>query len=317
MAKGNAHWRREPIVGFALVCIGCLATSTAGCRHEEEEEPAVPAANDEARSIHVGKADPPPGSRELGAVAGMHDRSHGDGTYEGALALLRDEAAKLGADYVEIMEISEPHTRSPPMDGTFIIRGMAYKLPGGSANPSEETAGTSETSGAAGAAPQVDAPTGAGGFAFGSTEADAKRICEQAGHLYSSTSPGRGACDGVAADVGSAAKAQLDYCQEKACGVALVLPLRPGENLAQGVVHWKATLSAKYGKPTISTGSGPTDCQDDLSRCLVTGRATVQIIWKWASGHRISLEVAGQVQGSAMLRISYRAPTQVAAAPGL
>jgi hypothetical protein len=305
-------------MAVALLASAWLGASTAGCRHrEEEEDSAIPTMSVEARSIQVGKADPPPGSRELGAVAGEHDRSHGDGTYEGALASLRNQAAKLGADYVELISISEPHTRMPLMDGTFIIRGMAYKLPEGAANAPAETPATSGTPAAAPATSQESAPAGAGGFAFGSTEAEAKRTCEAAGHRYAATSPGHGACDGVAADVGLPAKAQLDYCQEKTCGVALVLPLRDGENLAQAVVHWKASLSQKYGNPATSTGSIPSDCQDDLSRCLATGRATVNIVWRWPSGQRIVLEVVNHGEDPGPLRISYRSAPRASAAPGL
>jgi hypothetical protein len=164
--------------------------------------------------------------------------------------------------------------------------------------------------------PPETAPAGAGGFAFGATEEEAKRICEAAGHRYTSMSPGRGACDGVAADVGLPAKAQFEYCREKACGVALVLPLRDGESLAQAVIHWKSKLSEKYGTPTSATGSIPSDCQDDLSSCLADGRATVDIVWKWPSGQLIVLDVT-KGGNPAMLRISYRAPGRDVAAPGL
>src|SRR6185437_6817485 len=82
----------------------------------------------QAATIKVGKSDPPAGSQELGAVSGAHDQDHGDGTYEGAVAKLRLNAAKLGANYVEIMAIVLPHTRKR-IDGSYVIQGTAFKVP--------------------------------------------------------------------------------------------------------------------------------------------------------------------------------------------
>lgn len=55
-------------------------------------------------------------------------------------------------------------------------------------------------------------PSGAGGFAFGASEGDVRRTCEQAENAYATQAGGHGSCDGVAADVGAPASARMTYC---------------------------------------------------------------------------------------------------------
>jgi len=66
-----------------------------------------------AGEVRTGKADPGEGYQELGPVTATHGGGCGmfghKGSYEGATALIKQKAALMGADYVQIYQIVEPH----------------------------------------------------------------------------------------------------------------------------------------------------------------------------------------------------------------
>lgn len=96
---------------------------------------AVPTVSPAASKVVVRKASPPPGATEVGAIevehgsgCGMYGRA---GTLEGAMALMKEEAHRRNADYVELLMATEPHSESGCFDQTFKLKGMAYKLGSG------------------------------------------------------------------------------------------------------------------------------------------------------------------------------------------
>ncbi|MDB4982126.1 MAG: Periplasmic serine protease, DO/DeqQ family [Myxococcales bacterium] len=98
---------------------------------------ALPPVSTAAQAVRIGKADPSPGMKEVGPIEAIHGEGCGamgnKGSYEGALAVLKNKAASDGADYVQIFTMTEPHSESGCFDQTFKIRGMAFK--GGTAPP--------------------------------------------------------------------------------------------------------------------------------------------------------------------------------------
>jgi len=64
------------------------------------------------------------------------------GNYEGAYSLLRNKAVTLGADYVQVVRITEPHLAGPCFRNEYIINGIAYKFIGQAA-PASRTSATS------------------------------------------------------------------------------------------------------------------------------------------------------------------------------
>lgn len=75
---------------------------------------------------------PPEGSYEqLGAVTGTHGGGCGlygaRGDFEGAHAKLRNKAAAMGADYVQIVRVVEPRLEGICMNQSFTIDGIAYR----------------------------------------------------------------------------------------------------------------------------------------------------------------------------------------------
>lgn len=109
----------------AFVGVVLLALIAAGCAAAD-----VLVTPDAAR-VQVGTRPPVGPHEQLGAITATHGGGCGlygrRGTYEGADAILRNKAAKLGADYVQILRITEPHMEGICMYQGFVIDGMAYR----------------------------------------------------------------------------------------------------------------------------------------------------------------------------------------------
>ena len=106
------------LILLAMLTVGCAAT------------PVVLAPN--ASDIRTGKADPGGNAKELGPITGTDGGGCGlyghRGTYERAYIQLKNRAAALGANYVQIYSISEPHLSGGCFVNVFSISGMAYQI---------------------------------------------------------------------------------------------------------------------------------------------------------------------------------------------
>jgi hypothetical protein len=91
---------------------------------------AAAPATPQGQTVDTGKAAPPLGARNLGPI----DASHGSGcgifavrgSYEGALAQLRNRAGEIGGNYVQIESVTEPHDDAGCTTGSFAIRGVVF-----------------------------------------------------------------------------------------------------------------------------------------------------------------------------------------------
>jgi hypothetical protein len=105
------------VVSVALVVAGCSAAD-------------VLVAPDASR-VQVGTRPPVGPHEQVGAVTATHGGGCGlygrRGTYEGAVAILRNKAARLGANYVQVLRVTEPHLEGLCMYQGFVIDGMAYR----------------------------------------------------------------------------------------------------------------------------------------------------------------------------------------------
>jgi hypothetical protein len=86
----------------------------------------------DASRIRIG-TQPPGGSHEqLGAITAKHGGGCGlygtRGDYEGAYTILRNKAAQIGADYVQVVRVIEPHMEGICMNQAYVIDGLAYRL---------------------------------------------------------------------------------------------------------------------------------------------------------------------------------------------
>ncbi len=109
-------------IGSLFVTAGLLASCAA----------AQVSLTPSGEKVMARKDDAPVGALEIGPVEVKHGSGCGfagsKGSYEGAYALLRNEAGKLGADYVQIMTITGPYSDGQCAHNAFVMRGVAYKL---------------------------------------------------------------------------------------------------------------------------------------------------------------------------------------------
>jgi hypothetical protein len=112
--QSGARWWLE--VGSVLLLAGCAGT--------------VPPAT-AADPLRVDRAPPPPGAKALAGLRATDGHGCGLfgtlGTYEGASAKLRDQARALGADYVQITEVKEPHAERECVEKEYTLLGVAYR----------------------------------------------------------------------------------------------------------------------------------------------------------------------------------------------
>jgi hypothetical protein len=116
-------------LGLLLPAIGCVKAG-------------APSMSPRAHVVQVEKAAPPAGSRLIGPIEGIDGRGCGaiekEGTFDGALAALKAEGVRQGADYIEIISETEPHPETDCFDQEYRIRGMGYKLPPANVQPPSE-----------------------------------------------------------------------------------------------------------------------------------------------------------------------------------
>jgi hypothetical protein len=130
------------LVVLSIVAVGCTAAE-------------VLVATDASR-IQTGTGPPVGAYEQVGVVTATHGGGCGlygrRGNYEGADALLRNKATKLGADYVQILRVTEPRLEGICMNQAFVIDGLAYRIirqgagaPSGQPTPSVGASGLDGT----------------------------------------------------------------------------------------------------------------------------------------------------------------------------
>lgn len=116
-------------VAAAVVLAGCTASA-----------PQIKGGNN---AVRVAKSDPGPGYIELGPVSGEHGGGCGlygvRGTYDGATAIVKNQALEMGGDYVQIVDVAPPHMAGVCRVNTFRVSGTVFRrkdgtLPKGTAD---------------------------------------------------------------------------------------------------------------------------------------------------------------------------------------
>jgi len=91
----------------------------------------------QGQTVDTGKGAPPLGARNLGPIDAAHGSGCGlfavKGSYEGALAQLRNRAGEIGGNYVQLESVTEPHDDAGCTTGGFAIRGVVFFIPQGPA----------------------------------------------------------------------------------------------------------------------------------------------------------------------------------------
>jgi len=107
-----------------MLCLVVLCLAACSAAH-------VAIAPDAPR-VRTGTTPPDGPSEQLGAITATHGGGCGlygtRGNLEGAYTILRNKAATLGADYVQVLRVTAPHHEGPCLVQAFVIDGLAYRL---------------------------------------------------------------------------------------------------------------------------------------------------------------------------------------------
>jgi hypothetical protein len=111
------------------LCFGLLACASTPV-------PMTP----EAEHVQVGRSDPTDNYELIGPITAYDGNGCGlygrRGTYENAINALRVKAVSMGADYVSITKITEPHLANPNcFANPYVISGMVYRKTSESPSP--------------------------------------------------------------------------------------------------------------------------------------------------------------------------------------
>ena len=103
------------LTAVVAVCGGCAPTVQMGSQ---------------AHGVVVARQDPPTSSRNLGIVVGTHGNGCGfiglRGNEQGAMAVLKNNAAEMGADYVQIERTVKPYRDGECLHNEYRIEGTSY-----------------------------------------------------------------------------------------------------------------------------------------------------------------------------------------------
>lgn len=105
-----------------------LLLSLSGCASIAKKVDLTPAGS----KVIISQADPGPQFISIGAISVEHGHGCGGygkiGTLEGAYNSMKNKAAEMGADYVQIIHSEPPHNAHIfCYDDRYQLDGMAYK----------------------------------------------------------------------------------------------------------------------------------------------------------------------------------------------
>lgn len=110
-------FRSVPFLVCALLLVGCAASKVA--------------MRPESLNVQVGTSPPGEGYSQLSPITAKHGGGCGlygaQGSFEGAMNILRNKAAEHGADYVQIIRQQGEHMAGLCLDRAYVIDGFAYK----------------------------------------------------------------------------------------------------------------------------------------------------------------------------------------------
>src|SRR5262249_38183364 len=115
---GQMVLRRSLLLAVVVFVAGCAASQIS----------VVP----EAIDVGTGTRAPAGRYEQLGAITAKHGGGCGlygaRGNLEGAYTILRNRAAQLGANYVQVLRITEPHLEPFCFNQGYVIDGLAYRV---------------------------------------------------------------------------------------------------------------------------------------------------------------------------------------------
>lgn len=111
-------------------------------------------------------------------------------------------------------------------------------------------------------------------FLFGQSRDEAQSACTNHHLEFLATEKTEARCSGLVANLGFKAAAQLAFCGDSVCKIALVLdPDEVDGGLLKSYLSIETALTDKYGQPAARTSVIPGDCaEQEVRECLQAGR---------------------------------------------
>jgi hypothetical protein len=110
----------------AVLGLGILLGFVSGCVTAE-----IPPVSNAASKVTIRKGDPSDEYQEIGPLTATNGSGCGGfgelGTYEGAMAEMKNRAAAMKADYVRLDLAKEPYLAPNCRVNEYILRGVAFK----------------------------------------------------------------------------------------------------------------------------------------------------------------------------------------------
>ncbi len=109
-----------------VIFLLCLTAISVGCA----TAPMVVLAPG-ADQVKIAKADSAAGLTEIGPIEVSHGSGCGGfgtkGTYEGSYKMLKNKGVEIGATYIQLITVTEPHASASCYVNKFTMRGIAFK----------------------------------------------------------------------------------------------------------------------------------------------------------------------------------------------
>lgn len=110
----------------AVLGLGLLIGFVGGCATAD-----IPALSPVAQKVTIRKGDPSDDYKEIGPISVSNGSGCGGfgelGTYEGAMAEMKNKAAAMKADYVRLDLAKEPYLAPNCRVNEYILRGVAFR----------------------------------------------------------------------------------------------------------------------------------------------------------------------------------------------
>jgi len=155
--------------------------------------------------------------------------------------------------------------------------------------------------------PAASAPSGAAGFQFRMSPADAEKACSSAKAQWQ-VDAATSDCSQAPVSVGFEAKVRVEFCEAGLCKISLAA--QKEREVSEQVAFFQrltSTMEKRYGSATVKDDVSDSTCSsvaDLMDRCIEHGVATLKREWKWPDKAFV-VATLGLVDGKVAVRVEY------------
>lgn len=157
--------------------------------------------------------------------------------------------------------------------------------------PAVTEAATAPVAGVAPTPALPDFPTEVAGFRFGAPIDEARRACEGAGHRWEAVRSSW-VCSRTPAPIGHQAVAIVHVCNERVCGLSIVIDADGDAPVLRAWTDLRAALEQRYGSGSYRF-VGDRSCEDAVARgryaCVSLGNGEIEYAWPTAGDGQVAI----------------------------